>query len=86
MLDLLKRELRQNRQLEFVQEAMAEASDDRLKSAFLDGFETAVIGAENDPDIKDLAESIPEYEDDDENVVTDIEIKHLAENLTETSI
>ena len=87
MLDSLKRDIRRQRESEFADEAIIESvSDDSVKSAFLDDIDVSVIGAESDPEIAQLVNSIPEYEENDADVEMELEVKNLTENLVETQI
>ena len=88
MLNNLKNALRQERETEAITESMTRSNrgEEYIKSAFLDGLENATLGAENDPEIKGLIESIPEYDDYDESVESEINAHALAESLTETEI
>ncbi len=70
---------------DFVCEAMGtKKSSDQLKSAFLDDYRADVIGAENDPTIKELIETIPEYDDTDPEIESEIAV--AAESLMESEL
>jgi len=83
MLTNLKREIQRQEMSEFLLESMSVNADD-LKGSLLDDFAFAAIGAENDPDVKSLAEKIPEYDDQDDEIMNQVE--SLAESLFETQI
>ncbi|NNV04722.1 hypothetical protein [Brevibacillus sp. MCWH] len=84
MLNNLKMKIKQQELSEFVMEAMTKSTDDGVKSIFLDDVETSILGAENDPEVKSLVESIPEYEEHDPE--TDLGIETMVESLTETDL
>jgi hypothetical protein len=86
MLFNLKKEIKQQEMNELITESMSSKSnsEELIKSAFLDGFDIDIIGAENDPVIKDLVQTIPEYDDHDEEIES--QINNIAESLLETQI
>lgn len=84
MLNRLKKEIKQRELSELMLESLTTKSDEIVKSAFLDDFAADVLGAENDPEIKQLVETIPEYEDHDDQL--EMEIFSLTESLIETEI
>lgn len=84
MLNRLKKEIKQRELAELMLESLTTKSDEIVKSAFLDDFAADVLGAENDPEIKQLVETIPEYEDHDDQL--EMEIFSLTESLIETEI
>lgn len=84
MLSRLKQEIKQREMAEMMLESLTTKSDEIVKSAFLDDFAVDVLGAENDPEIKQLVESIPEYDDHDDQL--EMEILSLTESLMETEI
>ena len=63
-------------------EAILESTLD-VKDVFLDDPETYIAGAEDDPEIKKLLDSIPEYSEDDD---TKQEIEAATESLTATQV
>jgi hypothetical protein len=83
MLSNLKRQIKQEKMSNVLLEAMTTGNQD-IKDLFLDDVEVDIIGAENDPQVKELARSIPEYDDSDEDVMAQIE--SVAESLMETEI
>lgn len=83
MLQNLKRELNKTRDNDMILEAAAKgAVEDNFKDAILNDLNFIVMGAEKDPEIRSLIESIPEYDEDDEDVQN--EIDSLTESLLET--
>jgi hypothetical protein len=84
MLSRLKQEIKQREMAEMLIESLTTKSDEIVKSAFLDDISVDVLGAENDPEIKQLVESIPEYDDHDDQL--EMEILSLTESLMETEI
>lgn len=84
MLSRLKKEIKQREMAEMMLESLTTKSDEIIKSAFLDDFTADVLGAENDPEIKQLVELIPEYDDHDDQL--EMEILSLTESLMETEI
>jgi hypothetical protein len=82
MLNDLKKALRENTATEFCPDAILESTTS-VKDAFLDDPETDLIGAEDDPEIRDLIETIPEYGGSDEDTEQDIEA--LTESLSATA-
>jgi hypothetical protein len=84
MLYNLKKEIsRQNFEDIVMETTVASASDDKVKSLFLDDFETVLLGAETDPEVKDIAEHIPEY-DGDTDLETEQSIMEGLINVLET--
>jgi hypothetical protein len=83
MLNNLKRQIKQEEMSNVLLEAMTTGDQD-IKDLFLDDVQLAVLGAENDPEVKELVQSIPEYDDHDEDVIAQIE--SVAESLMETEI
>jgi len=80
MLEGLKKDIAREKNSTFVFEAMTESmSDDDIKDAFLDDEEVLVLGAENDPEIAELADAIPEYDEDNQDI--DAELENLQENF-----
>lgn len=86
MLTHLKKQIANERNVEVLQEALSGRTnaDDLIKSAFLDNWEADLLGAETDPKVKALVESVPQYDDHDEDVAKDI--KALTESLEETEL
>lgn len=82
MLNNLKNAIKQEEMSNALLESMTSATDSDVKDLFLDDISVAVLGAENDPEIKNLAQSIPEYDDHDEDVAAQVE--SLVESLIET--
>lgn len=62
MLDGLKSLVYRDRTNDVIMEATA---DTDIKDMFLDDMDVVVLGAENDPQIKRLIDSIPAYEEAD---------------------
>jgi hypothetical protein len=81
LLTELKKAILEHQEGNFPSEAILESTTS-VKDAFLDDPEAALIGAENDPAIKDLINDIPGYESGDEEAEKAIET--LAESMTET--
>lgn len=75
----LKKMLNEETKLDILSEAAKQVTTD-VKDLFLDDPETALIGAEEDPEIAQLVNTIPEYDDHDEE--TEREIEKLTENLS----
>jgi hypothetical protein len=85
MLNNLKREIKRQEMSQVMMESFSSnATDNAIKSVFLDDVDTAVLGAENDPEIKALVASIPEYDEQDEEL--ELEIHTLTESLIETDL
>lgn len=84
MLNRLKQEIKQRELAELMLESLTTKTDEIVKSAFLDDFTADVLGAENDPKIKQLVDTIPEYDDHDDQL--EMEIISLTESLIETVI
>lgn len=84
MLTAIKEMLMEEKRLENGYKAIVENSDRVVRDMFLDDIETVVDGAENDPEIKALIETIPEYDEEDDILETEIEA--MTESLIETII
>ena len=84
MLNNLKQEIKRQEMDQFMLESMTTGGDGQIKDAFLDNVSFAILGAENDPEIKGLAATIPEYDDTDGEL--EAEIQTMTENLIETQI
>lgn len=65
-----------------VLEAAADSvvEDDNVRDAMLDDLDVAVMGAENDPEVKKLVDSIP-IDDDDPDTMTEDDAKELIESV-----
>jgi hypothetical protein len=78
MLNSLKQEInRQNLENGLMESMTNAAGDESIKDVFLDDLDVAVLGAENDPKVKELVDSIPEYDDE-------AEIQGKIDSLTES--
>lgn len=85
MLDNLKKCIANEQRMKFVTEAASLSDDDTdIKDAFLDDFDLQVTGAENDPEIAKLCDSIPEYDDDNQDINDDLQ--SMTENFIPESI
>lgn len=84
MLNNLKQEIKRQEMDQFMLESMTAGGDGKIKDAFLDNVSFAILGAENDPEIKGLADTIPEYDDTDGEL--EMELQSMTENLVETQI
>lgn len=85
MFTKLKQDIQQQELGNIITEAMTRnTGSDVVKSVFLDGFQADVLGAESDPQIRTLVDTIPEYQDQDSAL--EAEIHSLTENLIETDI
>ncbi len=84
MLNDLKRALGEEEQVSFETSAMLEAAMD-IKDVFLDNPEMALLGAEEDPEVRKLVEDVPEY-DDDNDKETKRDIEALTEALSATAV
>lgn len=76
MLNDLKKTLQDENDSNFELESILESTLD-IKDVFLDDPETALIGAEDDPEIEALVDKVPEYSDDPD-------VKEDIESLTES--
>ena len=59
-------------------------ADDSIKAEYLDDPEGAIIGAENDPEIKKFIEMIPES--DDLDPVSEKEVNEIINNVAEATL
>lgn len=88
MIEGLKKALRSEENENFLFDAILEnasEASDEVRDAFLDDIDYVVIGAENDPEIKALVETIPEYSGSEvEEAEVEQEISTLVENLAAT--
>lgn len=82
MLTFLKESINKEKEDEFLTSVLME--NKIAKKIFLDDLDSAVIGAEQDPGIKTLVDTIPEYDDNDELI--EAEINSMVESLIETNI
>lgn len=62
MLDFIKQSLHRDQTVDIMMEAVG-SSD--VRDIFLNNLEMAVVGADNDPEIKRLIDNIPAYEETD---------------------
>lgn len=89
MLQTLKAKMRNdvmfNGALESALYRLTESTDDDIKDIFLDDPEAIVIGAEDDPKIEKIVDSIPEDVDEDTKEVTAKDIEDLVENYVPNS-
>lgn len=88
MLENLKKTLRQEEMTDLLTESVSrKRGEDYVKSVFLDNVGLEVLGAENDPEVKQLADKLPEYDDHDESVEAAVEAETLVENyIPETNL
>lgn len=87
MLESLKEQLRMEESDQvLIESARRSNGGDAIKTAFLDTVGTETLGAENDPVIKKLVNTIPEYDDTDGKVATDLELQSMTESLLETDL
>jgi predicted RNase H-like nuclease (RuvC/YqgF family) len=88
LIEGLKKALRSEENENFLFDAILEnasEASDEVRDAFLDDIDYVVIGAENDPEIKALVETIPEYSGSEvEEAEVEQEISTLVENLAAT--
>lgn len=86
MLLNLKNEIRREEMNEVLTEALSSRtkSDEAIKDVFLDSFDVDIIGAENDPKVKSLVDTVPEYDDHDAEL--EAKINTLTESLIETDL
>ena len=88
MLENLKRLINAESTKTVMEEAAEKVivdDDDSIKDAFLDDVETMVVGAENDPEIKKIVDTLPEVADEAEPVTQD-DIKKMVESYVPESI
>lgn len=86
MLNSIKAAIGKENVEDMVMEAATRpSSDEMVKSAFLDSYDVGVVGAESDPKIQGLLETIPEYEEEEEASKLTLDLKNLTESfLAET--
>lgn len=88
MIEGLKKALRSEENENFLFDAILEnasEASDEVRDAFLDDIDYVVIGAENDPEIKALVETIPEYSGSEvEEAEVEQDVSTLVENLAAT--
>lgn len=88
MLENLKRLINAESTKTVMEEAAEKVivdDDDSIKDAFLDDVETMVVGAENDPEIKKIVDSLPEVADEAEPITQD-DLKKMVESYVPESI
>jgi|HigsolmetaAR204D_1030405.scaffolds.fasta_scaffold00539_17 hypothetical protein len=78
MFNDLKKSIHKYKEQESVNDSVLENSVD-VKDIFLNDPDIAVIGAENDPEIKKLVSNIPEYDHDNEDIEEKVE--NVVENM-----
>lgn len=78
MFNDLKKSIHKYKEQESVNDSVLENSVD-VKDIFLNDPDIAVIGAENDPEIKKLVSNIPEYDYDNEDIEEKVE--NVVENM-----
>jgi len=78
MFSDLKKSIHKYKEQESVNDSVLENSVD-VKDIFLNDPDIAVIGAENDPEIKKLVSNIPEYDHDNEDIEEKVE--NVVENM-----
>lgn len=61
-------------------------NNDDIRSIFLDNPDAMVIGAENDPEIKKLVDSLPDDVNEETNDVTDKDIEDIIEGFVPMSM
>ena len=59
--------------------------DDEVRNDMLDDLDVTVVGAENDPEIKELVDNIP-VDDDDPDTMTEEDVKDLVESLIDDDV
>ena len=82
MLSVLKEAILRIDNSRLVHDMILEGSSNNVRDMFLDDVESVTVGAENDPEIKMLIDKLPEYDESD-NVI-ESEIAKLTESINQT--